>query len=347
MDEEEIKIPEFDEKKFKETEKRKAKTSIISFSFGIIIATISRFLWVHLSKSIRLGLIFLFAIACIGFLAKILQYLKIDIKSFGKKEWLGSIAFYFFTWLAFFILLINPPFYDASPPQIEAIAMPTIQEINENISIFAKITDNVGIKKVKINLSGWHEMIKYKGFYLFNYSDSKDMPFEIVAVDKNGHSSSYKGVLHFRKKVIYSHNATNINSSYKIKIWVMKNISNEKFRVFYKINGNEVNATWDGQEGDYYIYKTTPSYEGWKNGENKIRIYAEVIHYFEGSKIKLSSLVVGNEYTFKTIENSNIGTSPSPQIKDLPKPKSLRTPGFEIIAFLAAITIIILWKRKR
>ena len=95
MEDEEIKIPEFDEKKFKETEKRKAKSSLISFSFGIIIAVISRFLWSNIQPAIRWPLVFLFGIASIGFLGKILQYAKIDIKSFSGKEWIESIAFYF------------------------------------------------------------------------------------------------------------------------------------------------------------------------------------------------------------------------------------------------------------
>lgn len=348
MDEEEIKLPEFDENAFKEKERRKAKTSIISFLFGIIIALICRFLWVNMDVSIRWALTFIFALASIGFLWKILQILHIDIMAFGKKEWLGSIAFYFFTWLAFFVLFINPPFYDASPPEINVVVLPSLQEINENVSIIARITDNVGVKEAKINLSGEHLMNKWNGVYSYNYSSNKDTPFKIVAIDKNNHEAIYEGMLHFRKNVIYvEKNEGNIDASHEIKIWVMKNISMEKFRVFYKINGHEVNATYNGESGNYYIYKTAPSYEGWKaNAENKMRIYAETIHYFPGIKTKFSAYVVGGEYKFITTNDSNIGQLPSPVIKGLPTSSNLRTPGFELLAVVIAFAII-LWRRKK
>ncbi len=346
MNDEEIKIPEFDEKKFKETEKRKAKTAMAAFLFGVMIAVISRFLWANMSPSIRWPLVFLFAMASIGFFAKILQYLKINTAAFSKKEWLSSISFYFFTWLAFFILFMNPPFYDASPPKIEVAVLPAIQQINENASIFARITDNVGVEKTEINLSGMHSMKKYNGFYVFNYSGNGDIPFKIIARDVNGHKSSYDGMLHFRKNVVYSKNYTNLNSSSIVKIWVLKNVSHEKFRVFCIVNGVEVNATSFGEEGEYYIYKITPSYHGWKAGKNKMQPCVQVIHYMEGSKTMLSAIVKGTEYTITVKNESDVGTQPSPAI-EMPKPPSLRTPAFQLAGLAVAIVIVALLRRKQ
>ncbi len=354
MGDEEIKIPEFDEKKFKETERRKAKASMASFLFGILIAIISVVLWIHMDKSIRWPLVFLFAMASIGFLAKILQFLKIDISSFSKKEWLSSISFYFFTWLAFFILFINPPFYDASPPKIEVVVLPAVQQINENASIFARITDNVGISKAEINLSGLHEMKKYNEFYVFNYSGNNNEKFRIVAKDKNGHESSYEGMLYFEKNVIYATYQNNsLNSSSVIKIWVLKNISEKweekgkkRVRVFCIVNGKEVNATYLGEEGRYYIYKTMPSYEGWKSGKNKMQPCAEVIHYMKGSKTKLSAIVKGEEYEINVENDSNVATLPSPGVQMIGY-SSLRTPAFEVVPFAMAIVIAVLLRRKK
>jgi len=353
MNDEEIKLPEFDEKKFKETEKRKAKTAMASFLFGVVIAVISRFLWANMSASIRWPLVFLFAMASIGFLAKILQYLKIDTAAFSKKEWLSSISFYFFTWLAFFILFMNPPFYDASPPKIEVAVLPAIQQINENVSIYARITDNAGIEKAEINLSGLHSMEKYNGFYVFNYSGNGDIPFKIIAKDVNGHESSYEGMLQFRRNVIYSQNYTNLNSSSVIKIWVLKNVSQKweekgkkRVRVFCIVNGKEINATYFGEEGDYYIYKITPAYEGWKTGTNTMQPCAEVIHYMKGSKTKLSAIVKGNEYEIDVKNDGNIGVQPSPAVQMIGY-SSLRTPAFQIAGLAIAIVVVALLRRKQ
>jgi len=348
MEDEEIKIPEFDEKKFKETEKRKAKSSLISFSFGIIIAVISRFLWSNIQPAIRWPLVFLFGIASIGFLGKILQYAKIDIKSFSGKEWIESIAFYFFTWLAFFILLINPPFYDASPPKIEVMVLPAIQEINENATIFARITDNVGVKNVELNLSGMqYEMKKWEdGIYIFNYSGKGKTNFSIKATDKNGHVAKYNGMLHFQKNVIYSKNESNVNASHAIKIWVLKNISREKYRVFCIVNGVEINATLFGNEGDYYVYKITPAYQGWHPGTNKMKPCVELANYFRGSDIKLTAFIIGKNYTITVKNETGIGIQASPPV-EMPKPGSLRTPGFGVAAIVIATVVIVLLRKKR
>jgi len=348
MEDEEIKLPEFDEKKFKEAERRKGKTSVISFLFGIVMAVISRFLWSNMNAAIGWPLIFLFAVASIGFLARILKYVKVDIKSFSKKEWLGSISLYFFTWLAFFILFMNPPFYDASPPKIEVSVLPLIQEAGQNASIFARITDNAGIKNVEINLSGIHHMNRYGECYVFNFSGNSKTSFTINAIDINGHRAIYSGTISFRHNVIYmkEKNGSKINSAHSIKIWVLKNISREKFRVYTIVNGKDINATYFGEEGEYYIYKTSPMYEGWKSGENNFQACVEVIHYMRGSKTRLSAVIKGPKYIFN-VEGENISTLASPTIKDLPRPKSLRTPGFEMIVFIMATGIIALIRRRK
>ncbi|MEM2388348.1 MAG: hypothetical protein QXW78_04430, partial [Candidatus Thermoplasmatota archaeon] len=83
MENEEIKLPEFDEKKFKEKEKKKAKIYFISFIFGFIMAIICSFFWIKLPPNIRWSLCFLLAISSIGFLAKFFQIFKLDIKNFS------------------------------------------------------------------------------------------------------------------------------------------------------------------------------------------------------------------------------------------------------------------------
>jgi len=352
MDDEEITLPEFDEKKFMEKERRKAKTSFISFLFGVLIGIICRFLWTNLDSSIRWPLCFLLAVASIGFMARILQFLKIDIKQFSKKEWAGSIAFYLFTWLAIFILAINPPFYDASPPKIEAIALPEIQEENGSILVVAHVTDNSGVKKVTINISGnEYEMEKDEEIpviYTYVY-EGENAEYEIKAIDKKGKKEKYNGLLKYSQEVIkVDIPDKKLNSSDEIEIRVYKNISEEKFRVYYKINGEEVNATESGEIGDYLIFTISPKYKGWKeNEENEVEIYVEVIYYFPGIYKKYSNLIYGGKYFIETVADENIGKEPSPKIEDLPEYHDLRTPGFEFIALVMAFIILVIGRNKR
>jgi len=346
--EEEFKIPEFDKEEFLKEEKRKAKTTFVSFLFGIVMAIICHFLWLSLDASIRWPLCFFLAIASIGFMAKILQILNIDISQFSKKEWAGSIAFYFFTWLAIFILSLNPPFYDASPPKIELVLLPEIQQ-NGSILVLAHITDNAGLRDVHIKIDNTsYEMEKDGTVYVFNYS-GKNADFEVVAIDENGNEASKNGKFLFKEDLIkVETEKERLSSDDKIEIWVMKNISKENFRVFYRINGYEINATKDGEENGYIAYITTPAYEGWeKNSQNEIEVYVEVIHYFAGIDKKYSNLIYGGIYKINTTEDENIGVEESPQIKDLPKPHGLRTPGFEFAVLVLAIAIILAKRRHR
>ncbi len=346
----EVELPEFDEKEFLKKERRKAKTAFVASIFGFFIAIICHFVWISVDERIRWPLCFFFAIASIGFMAKILEFLKVDIKAFSRREWFGSIAFYFFTWLAIFILSINPPFYDASPPKMEIVMLPEIQQNGGNILVAAHITDNVGVNYVKIKIDGKeYEMEEEQdNIYIYNYSNG-NADFQIIASDKNGHIAKYNSSFHFADnliKVIIPEER--LNASDEIIIKVYKNISREKFRVFYTINGYEINATESGESGEYFIYSTSPRYKGWeKNAENEIKVYAEVIHYFRGINTPYRNLIYGGNYTIKTTSDTNIGIENSPQIKGLPQPQSLRTPAFEFMLALAAAGIAMLMRRQK
>ncbi len=348
MENEEIKLPEFNEKEFIEAEKRKAKTSFIVFLFGIFMAIICHLLWRNLNESIRWPLCFLFALASIGFMGKILQIFKIDVSKFSKKEWFASISFYFFTWLAIFILSINPPFYDASPPKIDVVLLPEIQQKNQELLIVAYITDNFGIRKVSIKI-GENEYGMEKdehNVYSYRYKGIGNEKYEIIAEDKKGNKGIYSGNLKFSDKLIKVNFPNKLNSSDEIEIRVLKNISKENFRVYYIINGHEINATKNGETEDYFIYITSPRYVGWKKNEkNEIEIFVEVIHYFPGIQKKYNNTIYGGNYSIETTSDEKIGTEKSPVIFDLPKYQSRRTPGFEIIILLVAL-LILLRKRK-
>lgn len=349
---EELTLPEFDEEKFMKKELRKAKTAFVSFSFGIIVAIISHVIWRSVDAGIRWPLCFLFALCAIGFMAKLLQLWKVDITAFGKKEWFGPIAFYFFTWLAIFILSINPPFYDASPPKIEVAVLPDMQQVGGSFMIAAHITDNFGIANISIDIDGTsHKMLDDgNDIYIYNHTGG-NANYTIIAVDKGGNRETYEGALRYEDalmSVVLPGGTADATS--EIKIRVHRNVSTEKFRVYYLVNGYEVNVTQSGVDGEYYIYTTTPKYQGWKeNDENTVHVYVETPYYFPGIDKKYVNMIDGGNYTVKTALDSSIGTEPSPVITGLPQPQSLRsTPGFEMAVFVAAIAgVLFLMRRKK
>ncbi|MDH7506743.1 MAG: hypothetical protein QHH15_03005, partial [Candidatus Thermoplasmatota archaeon] len=114
-------IPKFDEEAFLKREKRNIKSTFISFLFGCLMALVCFGFWALMGKDFgyRWELILLVGVANAVFLKYIFLKLKIDLTDFGKKNWFGSYAIYFFTWFIILIILVNPPFYDEEEPLIE------------------------------------------------------------------------------------------------------------------------------------------------------------------------------------------------------------------------------------
>src|SRR5207244_9013996 len=53
----------------------------------------------------------------------IFPLLGFKTESFKRRDWIGHGITYFFSWLAFWIILLNPPFSDHLPPTIHAITV--------------------------------------------------------------------------------------------------------------------------------------------------------------------------------------------------------------------------------
>jgi hypothetical protein len=290
-----------------------------------------------------------------------LKSLKIDLSKFGKGEWLGCGAFYIFTWLSIFILSINPPFYDPSPPKIEVVALPMMQEVGGNVLIVAKVTDNVGVNEKGLNLSiacpnGTivYPESTFENDILSSTYENDDLlgkfEFKITAIDVNDRKAEKNGTFEYSNdaiKLAFPENGSNVKSETPIRFLINESISEENFRVYYTIDeGDEINVT---KSGNYY--ETSPKMKGWKrNATIKMRIYVEVIHYFMGqneTSNNTSNTVIDNEEYYFSVEDGKVGTEQPPEIKGLPKPESFqRTPGFGLFATIMAIFICaILGKR--
>jgi len=357
----EFTMPDFDEKEYIGGEKRKARTYFLSFTFGIVMGVICHFAWRGISPDYRWALTFLFAIASIGFLAKILQLFKVDITQFGKKEWFGSIAFYFFTWLAIFIISNNPPFYDASAPEIASISVPAVPELGSSILIAAKVTDNVGVDNVRINISdgtGWeeHPMVQDGLVYSYVYTCNGTglCSYTISAEDNNGHHTTHAGnFTQARNLILVDKPSTPLDADSEIKILARADISDDAFLVYYLIEGIAINATQSGEDiidGKLYkVYTTTPEFYGWQEASNmQFSVYVKATYYFVGIDNPVEYTVNGGTYNVSTSTDSDIGLVSSPQIKGLPNPRPLRqVPGFELALIFVAVALILFVRRYR
>jgi len=359
-----FKIPAFDEQKYIQRERRNIKTIFISFLLGVLIAGISLGFWVLLSGNfLRWELVLLFGLFNMPWLRYLFNRLNIDLEGFGRRGWLTAYATYFFTWLIILIVLVNPPFYDDEPPQIQIAVLPGLQSPGGTVMIVASVTDNVRISSVNFTYTDpqgtshappvtiQNDMIQF--IYDQNTSLLGQYNFTIQAMDSNGHRTAATDTFTYSTDAlsVTSSRISDLTSGDTITIKANRRISVENFRVYYRLdNGGEINAT-RRTASDIERYETTPESNGWaENSTVVMHLYAEVSHYFLNNPTRYSNNVTANlTYTFSTGVDSNIGTAADPTPNyPLPQPSMQgATPGFEILVALGALAVVVLVIRKK
>jgi hypothetical protein len=328
-----FKIPKFDEKSFLKKEKRNIKASFLSFLFGCLMALICFGFWALMGKEfgLRWALVLLVAFANAIFLRVFFIRLKIDLSDFGRRNWFGSYAIYFLSWLIVFIVLVNPPFYDDESPRVETAILPFIQEPGGDVLIVAKITDNVGIDKSSLSIEinepdGNKTILNPSNFgyddiiviFSFENSENKlgDFDYILTVKDLNGQEIKRTGSFTYKETAIEitSSRFLNITSGDDITIEVDEDITPKNFRVYYKLDdGEEINANRK-YEKIKAEYETSPEYKGWEENSNfSMTLFVEVSHYFSNVFEKYSNIVEHTEkYEFTTTQGSSIGKDDPP-----------------------------------
>jgi hypothetical protein len=117
----EFRPPEFDEKEFIKKELGETRSVIFTVVYAIVLGAVAGLL--SAADRAFLGPAFLIAIAGMVSLKWVYPIFKIDSKAFQKRNWLGNIGTFFFTFLAIWILLLNQPFADFAQPTITDVTV--------------------------------------------------------------------------------------------------------------------------------------------------------------------------------------------------------------------------------
>jgi hypothetical protein len=380
-----FKMPKFDEQAFLKRERRNIKATFIAFLFGILMGFVCFGFWALMGSesTLRWALVVLVCIANAAFIRYLFLRFNIDLTDFTKKNWFVTYAVYFFTWLLIFIVLVNPPFYDDETPLVAVVALPGIQEPGGNVTIVAKITDNVGVEKNDISLvvtypEGNTATLEPVSFefddtivkYVFENPDNilGDFQYSLTVKDVSGREAPPEsGVFSYDEYAIdvTSYRFENLTHSDDVEFEVDEDISTENFRVYYTLNdGEEINVNRKNpQINDEY--ETSPEYEGWvEESSFTMKVYVEVMHYFTNIPKKYNNTIEDtNIYNFTTTRDSDIGDEPAPVEYNWTKPaknqpdnvlnyklpfyRFVQVPGFEVIMLIVALAIVvIILKRK-
>lgn len=174
-------LPEFDRVEYMKDEIRKGKSILISVAIAPIFSFVALQLFLLIGD---------WTLAMIGGLTglvlipPILRQLGVNTDELGKKEWGTDIVMFFFTFLAIWVILMNPPVNDFAHPTVNDMDI-MVQEGDQwvklgdanitngedyNITVRAKITDNVDVKDDSVEAriippsnSQWEKMTKEEG----------------------------------------------------------------------------------------------------------------------------------------------------------------------------------------
>src|SRR3989440_12223391 len=151
--------PEFDEVGYMRQEIQGAHAAIATIGWAVIGAVVALLLYAVLP------VLAFFAGIAVGFgMYFVFPLIGINTDGFKRRDWVGHGITYFFSWLAFWIILLNPPFSDHTPPTIQGITvspyhsgyigdllcMPPAGSVsmgpgNDSLYILFRATDNVGL----------------------------------------------------------------------------------------------------------------------------------------------------------------------------------------------------------
>lgn len=164
--------PEFDEVDYMRREIESAKVAVVTIAWAVVGALIAYLLYVYVHPAVG----FLVGVAAFGALYFLLPILGLPIKAFKTKDWIGHASIYLFSWLAFSIIILNPPFGDHTPPtvQIEAggsfnglysapVPANTVKctnytggaltftvQSNQSMYLVFRATDNVAVRSINV-----------------------------------------------------------------------------------------------------------------------------------------------------------------------------------------------------
>jgi hypothetical protein len=166
----EFRPPDFDEKEFLEKELRDTKTVLITVGYAVVFGIGAGLLSTLGGAMVGLG--FVLCLAGIVSLSYVYSIVKVDKSKFTKRNWAGNIAWFFFTFLAVWVLLFNYPFADHASPQVSNVTVWIHNEITDNITAIdykkvAAQNDYAWVPRYGEDLA---TMIKANQSYTFNIS---------------------------------------------------------------------------------------------------------------------------------------------------------------------------------
>ena len=160
--------PDFDEVGYMRRELEGARAAVATIGWAVIGSLVAFALY-----SVLPVLAFFAGIAVGAGMYFVFPLIGIKTEPFKRRDWIGHGFTYFFSWLAFWIILLNPPFSDHTDPTIQAISVspyhagytgplacvpPSSAPLslgagNNSLHILFRASDNVALRSVEVHVA--------------------------------------------------------------------------------------------------------------------------------------------------------------------------------------------------
>jgi len=341
--------PDFDEDQFIHKEMVSFHTTTVLFVAGIVAALISWGIFAAVDGARTGWALGLVVVAVVFALLRLLfRVLRIDISHWARREWIGTAFLLFFTWLALFIAVVNPPLSDFADPHVDVYLGAAQEGGALRLDLF--FTDNDALNHHDFSLSGpgvyatsddLKEESKSHFIYILEAAAAGQYAWTASATDVNGRTTIANGTIDVRPggldvdvgDLTRPTEAVFVRVPDGMRVWAVYAQLETGERVYLK------------EDKDIDGHVAYASFKGWHAGENNFTIHVEGRNRFHGPSMVPGPQLTAGPYQV-TVANPGDNPGGMPRSANPTEAPAKNVPGPAPVLLLAGL-VAVAWVARR
>ncbi len=348
--------PDFDEDGFIHKEMVSFRTTSTLVAVGILSAIVSWLVFPAVGEGLGWWVGLLIAAAGFAALKPLYKVLKFDISHYGRREWMGNGFLMFFTWLAFFMILLNPPFSDHAAPTVDIYTSPNVVQAGDELVIDLFVRDNSDVEEFSFLLSNGtaqladQDMMESLGGGHYRYRAIVDAgAYSIAAsgLDGAGHETTVDLSIEVLEDVI-DFDAPPILSRASPAVVTLPD-ELDVYAVYADKDGalsTRDDRVWFQFDEAVGGWRVNSNFAGWNEGENTFTLVVEEKNRFQGQTLVPGGILTDGPHTLD-VENPGEFTGGKPKKANPTTAPPLQVPGLEApLAIIGLAGVALVARRK-
>ncbi len=349
--------PDFDEDAFIHKEMVGFRTTSTLIAVGIVAALLSWLLYPMVGMG-NIGWFVGLAIFGAAFygLKILFKALKFDISHYGRREWLGNGFLLFFTWLAFFMIFLNPPISDYAEPEMSIYASPSVAVAGKEVRLDLFVSDNDAFSDPTFlitdsagrTLATQAELVEVThGHYQYtNTLPAGSYTVQASTTDDADHMTQLNMTLGVLDAVVDVRLADLTDPTEELFVQLPTGL--DIYGVYADMDG-DVNTrddrVWFEYREDRGGWEATANYRGWKAGANNFTLIVEEKNRFEGLTLVQGGIIKSGPFEVN-VDNPGDYKGGEPKRVNKINPPTRQIPGLEVPIIIGGLAAIAIARRK-